>query len=233
MATRHLCLLLLAISIPLAGAQTTAPPAPSAQGPVRISILNEYVVDLNFGPLGGGERHGTDKANGVLSWDGGKYVGTLTAGVDSWQTIEGLVGNCGPGHYEQTQELDVVGTDVTGFNPEVQNVTLNRATSTGAASSDYLLLKFTPGSAIPLPARNANGELSVACHTLIEMPQGPPFLPLNDSRWTMREGGYIIVLPASGVLNYTDDTASGVGHAYSPIFNVSKSLWTIQVERLQ
>jgi hypothetical protein len=209
-------------------------PAPSrsaAPGSVRVSIRNEYALDLNFGFLGKGNRNGTDEAEGVLEKRGDRYVGIMTAKVDSHQTLSGMTGNCGPGHYQDSQELDVVGHPVAGFNARSQTVTFN----TGNAGSEYLALKFTPRTqTAQQPAgRNDNGELVVACHTLIEPPSGPPFLPLNDARWTMPDGGYIIALPASGVLNYTDNTVAGAsGTAAAPIFNVSKSLWTIRVERL-
>jgi len=230
MATRCLWLLFLATSIPLANAQTAAPPTSPAKGPIRISIKNEYTVDLNFGPLGGGGRIGTDEAKGVLEWQDGEYVGTVTATVDSNQTITGLIGKCGPGHYKQSQELTVVGRDVDDFNSLSQSVTYN----SGSAGNEHLSLKFKPKTAIPLPTRGDNGDLNVACHTLIERPQGFPFLPLNDTRWTAPEGGYIIVLPATGVLNYTDDQLAGGqgGDALSPVFNVYNSRWTIEVERL-
>jgi hypothetical protein len=232
MMPKCLCLLVLAASFSLAHAQAAAPPSTSASGPVRIKLTNEYVVDLNFGPLGEGERHGTDTAEGVLEMSEGKYVGTVTAQVDSWQTLAGLVGSCGPGHYKQSQELDAVGTLVSDFNSNVQTVTFNRETSTGK-EGEYLFLTFTPKTPIPLPTRDGNGQLVVSCHTLIERPQGAPFLPLNDSRWTTDSAGYIIALPSTGVLNYTDNTiAGGQGSALSPLFNAYKGIWKIQVERL-
>jgi len=233
MATRCLWLLFLATAVPLASAQVAPTPPSPPQGPVRISIKNVYVLSLNFGPLGGGERDGTDKADGVLEWKGqDKYEGKVTAVVDSRQRLAGLVGDCGPGHYQGSQELEVVGRVVTGFNDQVQTVTINRATSTGSLSNEYLSLEFKPKSAIPVPARDDNGQLVVACHTLIEQPRGFPFLPLNDARWTQEGGGYIIALPSTGILNYTDNTESGMGSTFSPAFNVLKSIWTIQVERL-
>ena len=233
MATRCLWLLFLAISIPLANAQVATPPPSPAQSPIRISIKNEYSLGLNFGPLGAGERDGTDEANGVLEWKSlDTYEGSVTAEVDSRQRLAGMIGDCGPGHYKKSQKLDVVGRVVTGFNDRVQTVTINRATSTGNLSNEYLSLSFTPKSDIPLPTRSDNGDLIVECHTLIERPRGTPFLPLNDARWTQEGGGYIIALPTTGVLNYTDNTESGMGSALSPAFNVLKSLWTVQVERL-
>ena len=75
-------------------------------------------------------------------------------------------------------------------------------------------------------------DLVISCHTLIDTLSGIAFLPLNDSRWTMEGGGYIVNLPSSGVLDYTDNTvAAGRGETFGP-FKAKKSLWMIQVERL-
>jgi hypothetical protein len=241
MAIRFLWLMFLATSIPLANAQTAAAPAAAAAAkrPIRISVKNEYVVDLDFGPLGNGRRSGTDSAEGELKWQGGKYVGSVTAKVSSLQSIAGLVGDCGPGHYNKSQKLDVVGKRVDGFNSESQSVDYDRAASTGRESSEFLLLSFVPHTdplnPMPLPDRDDNGQLLVACHTLIERPQGDPYMPFNDSRWTTDQSGYVIVLPATGVLHYTDSTVpegSSWGSAYAPMFKVHKSIWTVEIDRL-
>lgn len=212
---------------------TVRPPPTPASGSVHISIKNEYVLDLNAGPLGSGHRDGTDEAEGVLEKRDGVYVGAVKAKVDSRQTIRGMfgVGNCTAGHYVDSQELNVVGRVVGDFNARSQTVSSNAR----AAGNEYLALTFTPGTrtrqwnTTPSP----NGDTIVACHTLIDTPSGIAFLPLNDARWTMPQGGYVIALPPEGVLNYTDNTVSGAsGTAAAPLFNVTKSLWTIRVERL-
>lgn len=233
MATRYLCLVFLAAAFPLASAQVATPPPSPAQGPIRISIKNVYEGGVNFGPLGYALRDGTDTVEGLLELHGDKYVGTVTAVVDSNQTLEGLVGDCGPGHYQDSQQLDVVGRTVTGFNDRVQTVTINRATSTGSLSNEYLSLSFKPKTRTrQQPPPDPGQDLIVECHTLIETPSGT-FLALNDSRWTMAQGGYIIALPATGVLNYTDNTVSDTqGLGLIPVFNAAKNLWTIRVERL-
>ena len=72
----------------------------------------------------------------------------------------------------------------------------------------------------------------IDCHTLIDTVSGIAFLPLNDSRWTTEGVGYIILLPSSGTLGYTDLTVdSPAGHQIGP-FKADKSVWTIEVERL-
>lgn len=75
-------------------------------------------------------------------------------------------------------------------------------------------------------------DLVISCHTLIDTTSGIAFLPLNDSRWTMDGGGYIIALPLVGRLNYTDSTVTSAGGAQIGPFNAKKSEWTIEVERL-
>jgi hypothetical protein len=215
----------------------TTPPAP---GGIRISIKNAYDVALNFGPLGNGTRKGDDGVEGVLKRQGSEYVGIVDADVDSTQTMHGMVGSCGPARYQDSQKLRVTGHPTTGFNQLVQSVTFTQAAGTGRptnASNEYLVLEFVPETMTrqqPGPRRPEAmlPDLVVSCHTLIDTLSGIAFLPLNDSRWTMEGGGYIIVLPSSGVLNYTDDTvAAGHGADLGP-FKAKKSNWTIQVERL-
>lgn len=217
------------------------PPPPNAHGDVRISIKNEYIAELNFGPLGNGKRTGTDTAKGVLRLQGSEYVGSVDAAVDSTQRVSGLGTNCGPATYKDSQKLKVTGHPADGFNPQVQTVAFTQATGSGRpgnASNEYLILEFSPEtmtSQQPGPRRPEAmlPELVINCHTLIDTLSGIAFLPLNDSRWTMEGGGYIINLPSSGVLDYTDNTvAAGVGATIGP-FTAKKSLWTIQVERLR
>jgi hypothetical protein len=56
-------------------------------------------------------RNGTDEVEGVLQKRGNEYVGTVTAKVDSRQTVRGMfgIGDCTAGHYVDSQELNVVG----------------------------------------------------------------------------------------------------------------------------
>jgi len=255
MPSKILCLLWLAATLNVTGAvaqdEVVPTPAPTpgaaptatttgtttpASGGIRISIKNEYDVKLNFGPLGKGSRDGTDRVEGVLKRQGSKYVGIVDAVVVSTQTMAGLVGGCGPARYEDSQKLKVIGHPVNGFNQLVQSV--DPATVTGQASNEYLSLEFAPetmtsqqpGERHPLAQLP---DLVVSCHTLIDTLSGIAFLPLNDSRWTMDGGGYIIRLPSSGVLDYTDTTVPvGTGTTLGP-FEAKKSIWTIQVERLR
>jgi hypothetical protein len=213
-----------------------ANPAAGAPGGIRISITNEYEANLNFGPLGKGSRTGKDRVEGVLKRQGSEYVGTVDAFVESTQGVSGLGMSCGPARYEDSQKLKVIGHPENGFNPLVQSV--DSATMTGQASAEFLRLEFTPETMTSQQPGLRRPEdmlpdLVVNCHTLIDTLSGIAFLPLNDSRWTMEGGGYIIVIPTSGVLEYTDNTvAAGGGETIGP-FQAKKSIWTIRVERLR
>ncbi len=260
MPSKILCLLCLAATLNVTGAVAQddvvpTPPAPTpgatptaapsattapAPGGIRISIKNEYEAKLNFGPLGSGTRDGYDKVEGVLKRQGSKYIGIVDAVVVSTQGVSGLGMGCGPARFEDSQKLRVTGHPVGGFTSQVQSVTFNQATGTGRpsnASNEYLKLEFFPETMptlqpdIRLP-QDMHPDLVVSCHTFIDTEFGIAFLPLNDTRWTMEGGGYVIVLPSSGVLNYTDNTvAAGTGATVGP-FEAKKSVWTIQVERL-
>lgn len=206
---------------------------------IRISITNEYEADLDFGFLGKGSRTGKDRAEGVLSPQGSDYVGSVKAVVESTQQLSGMTGNCGPARYEDSQKLKVTGRPADGFNSYVQSVSF----TSGRPGSEYLVLEFVPETKTTQQDanRNPDGDTVVNCHTLIEteatitnMTTGWSdilFLPLNDSRWTMKDGGYIIALPASGVLEYTDTTIAA-GATFPGPFKPRKSIWTIRVERL-
>ena len=202
---------------------------------IRISIKNEYEAKLNFGPLGKASRNGVDTADGVLRRQGNTYAGIVDAAVDSSQTLSGLGQNCGPATYQGSQQLKVVGHPVDGFNPLVQSV--DAATLTGQASNDYLALEFFPETMTshqtsPRLPEQMLSDLVVACHTLIDTVSGIAFLPLNDTRWTMDGGGYVIRLPTSGTISYTDRTVPSAGGAQLGPFNAEKSVWTIEVGRL-
>jgi hypothetical protein len=259
MPSKILCLLWLAATLNVTGAlaqddvvrtptptpgvaPTVAPTATAtttpAPGGIRIAINNVYEVALDFGPLGNGSRNGSDRAEGVLKRQGSEYVGIVDAFVVSTQAMAGLVGGCGPLRYVDSQKLKVIGHPENGFNQLVQSV--DPATMTGQASNEYLSLEFAPETAtsqqlsLRLP-EDEHPDLVVSCHTLIDTLSGIAFLPLNDSRWTMEGGGYIIRLPSSGVLDYTDDTLAPRPNAPrlpTVPFNAKKSIWTIQVERL-
>ena len=230
-----------------ASTATTPATAAGAPGGIRISIKNEYEASLNFGPLGKGWRKGTDMAEGTLNRRGDIYEGVVTASVASDQKMSGSMSSCGPSHYEDLQDLKVIGHPVDGFNLQVQKVYFTQPTNTGTpnnASNQYLLLEFAPKTMTSQQPGLRRPEdmlpdLVVSCHTLIDTLSGIAFLPLNDSRWTMEGGGYIIILPKSGVLDYTDDTlAAGIGPtqgAFNSVslgpFKAKKSIWTIQVKR--
>jgi hypothetical protein len=134
----------------------------------------------------------------------------------------------------------VIGHPASSFNANVQSV--YSATMTGQASSEFLSLEFAPEtmtSQQPGPRLPPSGpqdpfleDLVISCHTLIDTLSGIAFLPLNDSRWTMEGGGYIILLPSSGSLHYTDKTVESPAGAQIGPFTANKSVWTIEVERL-
>lgn len=231
------CLLGLAAALHMAAVLADGAAAAPAPGGIRISIENKYEAKLDFGPLGKGSRKGKDRVEGVLNRQGQKYVGIVDAVVESTQGMAGLVGGCGPARYEDSQKLKVIGYPTGGFNDQVQTITFNQATSTGSPGDEYLMLEFIPETRTtlqpqPSPDPTRRVDQIVSCHTLIETPSGISFLPLNDSRWTQEGGGYIIVLPSSGILNYTDTPVPiGAGAAVGP-FEARESVWTIQVERL-
>jgi hypothetical protein len=238
MAVRFRCLLWFAATI-LAMQARAADLVPGS--PIRISIKNEYEATLDFGLLGKGSRNGTDTVVGELKFKAGEYAGIVTAEVKSTQTLAGPFGvSCGPGNYLNSQQLLVTGRAVAGFNADVQTVTfsyaqaplINRPASTGTAS-EYLLLEFAPVPGVELQPPNPNPDQDqvIECHTVIETPAGR-FLPLNDTRWTMEGGGYIIALPSFGALYYKDVAVPAGAPAKIGPFTVKKSEWTIEVERL-
>ncbi len=209
--------------------------APVIGGGIRISIKNEYDAKFDFGLLGKGSRDGTDTAAGVLRRQGNTYVGTVDAAVDSNQTVSGLGQKCGPATYRGSQKLRVTGHPVDGFNPLVQTVDV--ATMTGQASNEYLALEFSPETMTShqtslRPPEQMLPDLVIACHTLIDTLSGIAFLPLNDTRWVMEGGGYVIRLPSSGTIRYIDRTVPAAGGGHLGPFHADKSVWTIEVERL-
>ena len=222
---RIFCLSWLVLNLPVAFADPAA-------NSIRISIEKKYAANIDMGMLGKTTRNGTDTIEGELERHGSEYLGIVDAAVVSTQGFSGLAGTCGPSRYADSQKLRVIGHVVDGFNSDVQTVTFNQATSTGSLSSDYLLLEFVPETPTTLQPQNPDPgqDQIVSCHTLIETSSGISFLPLNDSRWTLPGGGYIIAVPSSGVLNYTDSTvAAGDIPAVGP-FEANESVWTIEVE---
>lgn len=237
MTSRTLCVLWLAATLSVSAASAVGAPAPApapTSGGIRISITNVYRTKLDFGVLGTGSRTGTDRVEGMLKRQGREYVGIVDAFVSSTQGLAGLAGTCGPARYEDSQKLRVTGRSVGGFNSLVQSVTFNA----GRLSNDYLLLEFVPETRTRLQPQNPDPgqDQVVSCHTLIETEatarSGILFLPLNDSRWTLKGGGYIVALPSSGVIKYTDETVNTTGGAQIGPFSDTQSAWTIEIERL-
>lgn len=194
---------------------------------MRIRIENTYKARFDFGPLGNGRRTGTDLVEGSLAEQpDGSWTGTVTASVDMTQFIQGLGQSCPETRFVGTQELKVTGrvSDALGG---AQTIVYDHAASTGAPDGGYLALIFetaAPASVTP----------SGPCLDLIERDYGmPPFLPLNDARWTQSEGHYVIVLPSKGLLVYEDfttDSATQTGPMAVLPFKAD-STWKIEVER--
>jgi len=220
--------------------------------PIRISIKNDYEASLDFGPLGRGSRKGIDSVQGVLEFQEGKYIGVVTAHVNSTQTLAGMlgVGSC-TGTYDNSQQLQVTGHAEVDFNTNVQTVTFTQVPSLSASTGsahEYLLLELAPVPGVELQPPNPypDQDQVINCHTVIERGVDPGnlagpvtatpvvdrFLPLNDSRWTMEGGGYIIAVPLFGTINYTDKTVDSAGGEQLGPFKAHKSEWTIEVERL-
>jgi len=246
---------LAATLIVIAGLGSSSAFAQGTRGGILVTIKNEYNVDLNFGPLGKGNRKGTDSANGMLTRQGPDYVGTFSADVDSNQTVAGLGTRC-TGHYKDAQNLNVIGHAVNGFplvNNRLDLPLYNVSSYTGSASNDYLMLEFVPETKTasqPAKFNSETNQLTVNCHDLI-IPQGNDdeddtkyakrptnfdpsvfngiaFLPLNDTRWTTKGQGYIIRLPTSGILVYKDVQVPGSAFG---LLTLKSSVWTISVER--
>lgn len=255
MISKNLGLLWLAAAlIAIVAFGGTAAAAQATRGSITVSIINDYDVDLNFGPLGKGKRKGVDTVTGILTKQGRNYAGSVGGAVVSTQSVSGLGRGCGPTEYRDSQKLKVAGHSVVGFT-SLQHVDWTQ--STGRPGTEYIMLEFTPETkTASQPARfdPVTNQLSVKCHDLIiptpegadddddeNLPVSQPyvgpdpsafngvaFLPLNDTRWTTRGQGYIIRLPASGILRYKDIHPPGnVG-----LFKLNKSEWSIQVERL-
>jgi hypothetical protein len=213
-----------------AGTTTPAPPPPPvpAPGGIRIAIKNAYFVTLDFGPLGKGWRKGVDEVVGVLKHDGNKYVGIVTAEISANQVLSSPFRNCPEAATKGNQQLKITGRPVSGFGP-FQTIDYDRRTSTGRETGEFLELRVYPETAPQMSKENP-------CHELLEVAAGIFILPLNDSRWSLSEEGYIIVLPSSGLLSYSDDAvAKKIPPPKGPLplpLDAQQSLWTIQVERL-
>jgi hypothetical protein len=168
---------------------------------MRIRIENNYVAKMDLGFLGNGFRRGKDLAEGSLEEQpNGSWEGTVTATIHMTQFIQGLGQSCPETTFDGTQELKVTG-EVWGALGGAQTIVYDQAASTAEPDGGYLALTFeTAGPASVTPTQ--------PCLDLIERDYGqPPFLPLNDARWTQLEGRYVIVLPTKGLLVYEDFTA--------------------------
>jgi hypothetical protein len=230
MSSRTLCLLWVAatLNVTAALAQGAAAPTPApTPGGIRISIKNVYTVTLDFGPLGKGWRKGIDGVVGVLKRQGNEYVGSVNADINAIQKLSSPFRNCPEAATKGKQQLKITGRPISGFGP-FQTIKYDRSTSTGRETGEFLELRVYPETAPQMSKVDP-------CHELLEVEAGIFILPLNDSRWSLAEEGYIIVLPSSGVLIYTDDAVAAKKPAPGPLplpLDAKESLWTIQVERL-
>ncbi len=194
---------------------------------MRIRIENTYVATMDLGFLGNGKRNGTDLAEGSLEeLPDGSWEGTVTATINMTQRLQGLGQSCPERTFTGTQELKVTG-QVWGALGGAQTIVYDQAASTGEPDGGYLALIFeTAGPATVTPTDD--------CLDLIERDYGkPPFLPLNDARWTQAEGHYVIVIPKKGLLVYEDFTADSATQtgAMSVLPFKADSTWKIEVER--
>jgi hypothetical protein len=165
----------------------------------------------------------------------GKYRGTVKGFASGTQELKGLGQSCPRADSAGWQELEVVGTPIDGFGPTHQTPTgaaaahpLTRRLSalpsynwiSGQPDGGYLSLEFFPTTA---------GVYSKTdpCQTEMQQtedPNRPWFLPFNDAQWTTAHAGYGIAVPASGTLQYYDNTSGTT--------IVGTSTWYVIVERL-
>jgi len=231
MFTKTLCLLWIAatLNVTAALAQGAAAPTPApTPGRIQISIKNTYHVTLDFGPLGTGWRKGIDEVAGVLERQGNEYFGSVNAEITANQILSSPFRNCPEAATKGNQQLKITGRPVSGFGP-FQTIKYDRRTSTGRETGEFLELRVYPETAAQMSKVDP-------CHPLLQVAPGIPILPLNDSRWSLSEEGYIIVLPSSGLLSYSDDAVAARRKAATgplPLpLDAQESLWTIRVERL-
>lgn len=194
---------------------------------MRIRIENTYVARMDLGFLGNGKRNGVDLVEGYLEEQpNGSWEGTVTASIDMTQRLQGLGQSCPETRFIGTQELKVRG-EVWGALGGAQTIVYDHAASTGEPDGGYLSLIFETAA----PASVSPTE---PCLDLIERDYGkPPFLPLNDARWTQAEGHYVIVMPKKDLLVYEDFTADSATQtgAMSVLPFKADSSWKIEVER--
>ncbi len=203
-----------------------AMPAQGAE--LRIDIKNEYVARIDLGPLGGGNRSGTDTLKGTLVKQAdGSYAGTVDAKADLNQELHGPFGmNCPMAHYVVEQKLLIRTRPETDWNAASQ-VTFNTSAGPGRRSGKFVSLDVIPAEA-PSLASNT-------CLTMYVLPASShELLPLNDGRWTQPGHGYTIELPASGKLVWEDETVNTYldpGRP-SPVPANAFSRWEVEVEAL-
>lgn len=194
---------------------------------MRIRIKNTYTAKFDLGPLGNGRRTGWDLVEGAVSLQSnGEWTGEVKATIHMTQFIQGLGQFCPETTFDGTQKLKVTGVE-WGALGGAQTIVYDQAASTGEPDGGYLALKFeTVEPAAISPTQ--------PCLDLIERDFGqPPFLPLNDARWTQEEGHYVIVIPTKGLLKYEDFTADSAQQLgpMSVLPFKADSTWEIEVER--
>lgn len=232
MSSRTLLLWVAAtLNVTAALAQGGAAPTPALKpGEIRISIKNAYTATLDLGPIGKGWRKGIDGVVGVLKRQANnEYVGSVTADINALQELSSALRKCPEAATKGTQQLKIIGRPVSGFGP-FQTITYDRSASTGRETGEFLELRVYAETVHPPLMSDEN-----PCHELLEVEPGKFILPLNDSRWSLSEEGYIIVLPSSGLLIYADDAVAKKIRrptAVAPPLDAQESLWTIRVERV-
>jgi hypothetical protein len=150
------------------------------------------------------------------------WTGVVEAKVRFKQAMEAFgVAVCPEADYEGSQRLQLSGTKAGGFNPASQTIIY----STGTADGGFLELTVQP---VGPPVMN-----SMDCLSLYEDAAWSfPLLPLNDARWNQLTSGYVIGLPQSGLVVYTDSTLRAFQTNLNPAQPAgASSSWKIRVDR--
>lgn len=208
----------------LALAALVAPAEPAwAQDSARIWLENEYVAHINLG-FARADRAGADTVEGVLRLQpDGTWRGEVTAKVNFEQEMKGLGISCPKERFVGSQKLEVSTRTVDGFNQMSQTITYRNGRPSG-----FMALAVKPLE----PRRMVSGTEN--CLTLYQDNRSPfRLLPLNDARWNQPASGYIVGLPARGVLEYDDLTAQTAAGPDASLALPARgnSRWKIRVER--
>ncbi len=199
---------------------------------LHIRIENKYAAGFDLGFVGKGTRKGTDVVEGDLTQQpDGTWKGEVKADVDMNQELIGPLGaTCPMTQYLGKQKLKVVAFPADGFSP-AQTIAFDSNAGPGQRSGKQLALKFEAAEA---PSFTLPAQFDETCVTLYQRTEHSfKFLPLNDTRWTEPRVHYIIELPESGLLVWTDDTVNPAQAESTPLagFATADSHWKVRAER--